>query len=207
MLQISHTCLPPRILDGAHEPVSSVDAAATVCGVLDSLPAKVGPAMGVLPPVRCATARAAVSDGAHRFSAVAGAGGVRSDWDRDYQKPRYGLGWARVVISAASSSLKSWLTNIQSSFRTSAPVGVQRSGLCGLRAPKSTALTGNLGGCSNLSGSSASPAPSSCSLQGLMTLGVSLSASWLMVAQSNRPLQVWKSPWNRKPAFIQRVVA
>ena len=204
MLQISHTYYPPRTLDGAHEPVSSADAAVTVCGILHSSPAKVGPAMGVLPPVRCVTVRAAVSVGVHRLPAAAGADGARSGWDRDCKNTKYGLGWARAVTSAASLLSKSRLVKPQSSFPTSAPVGVQPSGLCRHPAPGSTAPIGNLGGFSNSSENLASPAPSSCFLRGLLNLGGSLSASWLMAAQSNRPLQVWKNPWSRRPTNPSR---
>jgi len=207
MLQTSHTYSPLRTLDDVHGPVSSEDAAATICGVLDSSPARVGPAMGVSSPVWCATVRAAVSDGVHRLSAVAGADGVRLEWDKDYWNKRFGLTWARAAASAASSSSKFWLTNTQNFFPIFAPVGVRRSGPCGPHAVKSTALIESLGDFSSSSESLASPALSSCFLQALVTLGGSLLAFWLTEAQSNRLSRGWKSLWSRRSTTTRRAVA
>lgn len=190
---------PPLTLEAAHEPVSSAGVAATVGVNLDSSPAGVGLALGVLLPVWRALGRAAVSDGVHRLPSPAGADGVRSDWDRGCQSTRYGLAWAKAGISAASSLSRSKSRTTPSSFRISALAGVQPSGPCGPHAPRLTAPIGSRAGYSSSSESSASLAPLSCSLQDRVTWDGSPLTSWLMAAQSNMRLQGWKSRWNRKP--------
>ena len=197
----------PFRLQSAHEPVASNGATATVAVKLDSSPAKVALVVGVMLPVWCATVRAAVSDEVHCLASLVGAHGARADWDRDYQNTRYGPGWARAVISVASSWLKCRSRTTPSTSPTSALAGVQPSGPCGPRAPRSTAPTGSLGGCSNSSENSVSLVPSSCSSKDRLTLGGSPLDSWLTAVQSNRRLRVWKSLWNRRLAFTQRAVA
>lgn len=194
-------------LKTAHEPVASTGATATVVVKLDSSPARVGLVVGVVLPVWCAIVRAAVSNGVHCFASLAGAHGVRADWDRDYQNTRYGPGWAKAVTSVASSWLKCRLRITPSTSPTSALAGVQPSGPCGPRVPRLTAPTGSLGGCSNSSENSVLLAPSSCSLKARSILDGSLLASWLTAVQSNRRLRAWKNLWNRRLAFTQRAVA
>lgn len=182
----------------AHEPVASAGVAATVGVKLDSSPARVGLVVGVVLPVCCAPMRATVSDGVHCFPPLAGADGMRSDWDRGYQSTRYALGCAKAGIFVACSWLKCRLTITPSSFRTSAQVGVQCSAPCGPHAPRLTALTGTPCACSNSSGSSASPAQSLRSLQDQASLGGSPLASWRTAVPSNRRLRGWNDLWNRK---------
>ncbi len=206
-LQNRRVRFPPPTLESDHGYVSSLDAAMDLGGVLEAPPARIESAMGVLLPIWCAPMRAAVSNGVRRFPPRAGVFGMRSDWDKGYRSTRYDLGWPKGGVSARSSSSKSWSRTTPSISPTSAPVGVQPSGLCGPHAPRLSAPIGSLGGCSCSSASSASLALSSCSLQGPVTSDSSLLASWLMAAQSNRLLQDWKSLWSRRPASTRRAVA
>lgn len=187
--------LPSRAHD-SHEPVSSARTAATITVNLDSPSAGLRLAMNALLPVRRVTAHALASDRVHRFSCLAGAARVGSDWDRDCQSTRYGLGWTGAGTSAACSWLKFRSETTPSSSLTSAPVGVQTSAPCGPPAASLTAPTRSLGGYSNSSASSASPAPSSCSLANRTSLGGLRLAFWLTVVLSSRRLKAWRSRSN-----------
>ena len=201
MMQKCKVPSSPQNTTAAHSIVRSLGFAASLRGVLDSSLAGLAPAAGVLLPVRHGIACPAVSKEARRRPALACEAGARLYWDRAYRSAKSAPGWVRASTSAVCSSLKSRWTVARSTSPTSARAGVQHSGQCGHPAAGSTALTRSQVACSNSSGTSASPALSSCSLPGQTTLDGSPLTRWVKAVRSSKPSRRWNSRYSPKRGF------